>query len=207
MYKIIQEFLKAGLITESNSPYAALAILVKKKDGNHRLVIDYKKLNLLTIKDSSPLPNMEDTIRKLGKGYNYFSKLDLKAGFYQIPINEEDKDKTAVVTPFGHYQFNVLPMGLKNSPPTFQKVMINTLKSCRSFCLVYFDDIIVFSNSFDEYLDHLNQVFTALRDKQIVLNPPKCEIAVQKIIYLGHTITKDAVTSMNDRIKALEIKE
>ncbi|CAF4135629.1 unnamed protein product [Didymodactylos carnosus] len=86
--------------------------------------------------------------------------------------------------------------------------MINTLKSCRSFCLVYLDDIIVFSNSFDEHLDHLNQVFTALRDKQIVLNPPKCEIAVQKINYLGHTITKDTVTPMNDRIKAiLEIKE
>ncbi|CAF1299994.1 unnamed protein product [Didymodactylos carnosus] len=99
-------------------------------------------------------------------------------------------------------------MGLKNSPPTFQKVMINTLKSCRSFCLVYLDDIIVFSNSFEQHLDHLKQVFAALEDKNITLNPPKCEIAVQKINYLGHTITETTVTPMNDRIKTiLEIKE
>ncbi len=127
MYKLIQEFLSAGLISESHSPYAAPAILVKKKDGSYRFVVDYRKLNLVTIKDSSPLPNMEDTIRKLGQGYTYFSKLDLKSGFYQIPINENDKEKTAFVTPFGLYQFNVLPMGLKNSPPTFQKVMTDTL--------------------------------------------------------------------------------
>ncbi len=119
-----QEFINANLITESHSPYAAPAFLVKKHDGTHRLVVDYKKLNLITIKDSSPLPNMEDTIRKLGEGYKYFSKLDLKSGFYQIPIREADK-KTAFTTPFGLFQFNVLPMGLKNSPPTFQKVMTN----------------------------------------------------------------------------------
>ncbi|CAF3835454.1 unnamed protein product [Rotaria sordida] len=121
MYNMIQEYLKAELVTESHSPYAAPAFLVKKHDGTYRFVVDYKKLNLITIKDSSPLPNMEDTIRKLGEGYRYFSKLDLKSGFYQIPIREADKEKTAFTTPFGLYQFNVLPMGLKNSPPTFQK--------------------------------------------------------------------------------------
>ena len=119
MYKLIQEFLRAGLISESHSPYAAPPILVKKKDGSCRFVVDYKKLNLITIKDSSPLPNMEDALRKLGQGYSYFSKLDLKSGFYQILIKETDKEKTAFVTPFDLYQFNVLPMGLKNSPPTF----------------------------------------------------------------------------------------
>ena len=141
MYKLIQEFLRVGLISESHSPYAVPAILVKKKDGSLRFVVDYKKLNLITIKDSSPLPNMENALRKLGRGYSHFSKLDLKSGFYQIPIKETDKEKTAFVTPFGLYQFNVLPMGLKNSPPTFQKVMTDTLKSCRNFSLVYLDDI------------------------------------------------------------------
>ncbi|CAF4448439.1 unnamed protein product, partial [Rotaria magnacalcarata] len=157
MYKLIQEFLKAGLITASHSPYAAPAILVKKKDKSFRLVVDYKRLNAITIKDSSPLPNMEDTIQKLGKGFSYFSKLDLKSGFYQIPINNSDKEKTAFVTPFGLYQFNVLPMDLRNSPPTFQKVMTDTLKACRHFCLVYLDDIIVFSRSFSDHLDHLKR--------------------------------------------------
>ena len=98
---MIQEFLTAKLVTESHSPYAAPAFLVKKHDGTHRFVVDYKKLNLITIKDSSPLPNMEETIRKLGEGYNFFSKLNLKSGFYQIPIRDADKAKTAFITPFG----------------------------------------------------------------------------------------------------------
>ena len=124
---------------------------------------------------------MEDALRKLGQGYSYFSKLDLKLGFYQIPIKETDKEKTAFVTPFGLYQFNVLPMGLKNSPPTFQKVMTDTLKSCRNFSLVYLDDIIVFSKSFQEHLHHLERILLALQAKQLILNPPKCVFAVNEI--------------------------
>lgn len=208
MYKLMQEFLQAGLISESHSPYAAPAILVKKKDGSFRFVVDYKKLNLVTIKDSSPLPNMEDTIRKLGQGYNYFSKLDLKSGFYQIPINAADKAKTAFVTPFGLYQFNVLPMGLKNSPPTFQKVMNDTLSSCRNFALVYLDDIIVFSKSFDEHLYHLERVLSSLQAKNLILNPPKCVLAADQIDYLGHTISRTHIRPMKEKIEAiLQIKE
>ncbi|CAF0988774.1 unnamed protein product [Rotaria magnacalcarata] len=203
MYKLMQEFLKAGLITESHSPYAAPAILVKKKDGSYRFVVDYKRLNLITIKDSSPLPNMEDTIRKLGQGYNYFSKLDLRSGFYQIPIKNADKEKTAFVTPFGLYQFNVLPMGLKNSPPTFQKVMTDTLESCRPFSLVYLDDIIIFSKSFDEHLHHIECVLSALQTKNLVLNPPKCVFATNQIDYLGHTISQRRITPMKEKIEAI----
>lgn len=203
MFQIIQEFLQAGLITKSHSPYAAPALLVKKKDDSFRLVVDYKKLNLITIKDSSPLPNMEETIRKLGQGYKYFSKLDLKSGFYQIPITDKDKEKTAFITPFGLFQFNVLPMGLKNSPPTFQKVMNDTLQSCRQFAFVYLDDIIVFSKSPDEHLMHLDQMFSALLSKHFVLNPPKCEIMVSTINYLGHTINEMTITPLDDKIQAI----
>ena len=110
------------------------------------------------------------SLRKLGEGYKFFSKLDLKSGFYQIPIREMDKEKTAFVTSFGLYQFNVLPMGLKNSPPTFQKVMMDTLKECRTFALVYLDDIIVFSKSFEKHLSHLEQVLHALQSKNLVLD-------------------------------------
>ncbi|CAF1489537.1 unnamed protein product [Adineta steineri] len=208
LYELIQEYLEAGLVTESHSPYAAPAFLVKKKDDTYRFVVDYKNLNLVTIKDSSPLPNMEDTINKLGQGYTHFSKLDLKSGFYQIPINHTDKEKTAFVTPFGHYQFNVLPMGLKNSPPTFQKVMTNTLKSCRQFAIVYLDDIVVFSKSYADHRDHLEQVFIALSARNLVLNPSKCELLVSQIDYLGHTISETTVTPLQDRIQfILDIKE
>jgi hypothetical protein len=208
MYKLMQEFLQAGLISESHSPYAAPAILIKKTDGTHRFVVDYRKLNAITIKDSSPLPNMEDTLRKLGAGYHYFSKLDLKSGFYQIPIRDADKQKTAFSTPFGLYQFNVLPMGLKNSPPTFQKVMTDTLKSCRLFSLVYLDDIIIFSKSFPEHVHHLECVLTALQATQLVLNPPKCVFAVNQIDYLGHTISHNKINPMKEKIQAIiDIKE
>lgn len=203
MFTMIQEFLQAGLISASHSPYASPAFLVKKKDGAFRLVVDYKKLNLITIKDSSPLPNMEETIRKLGPGYQYFSKLDLKSGFYQIPIRDEDKPKTGFITPFGLFQFNVLPMGLKNSPPTFQKVMADALKNCRPFSLVYLDDIIVYSKTYEEHLNHLNQVFRALHERNFVLNPPKCEILRQRINYLGHTIDKDTIKPMTEKIEAI----
>ena len=208
MFNMIQEFLRAGLVTESHSPYAAPAFLVKKNDGTYRFVVDYKRLNLITIKDSSPLPNMEDTIQKLGEGYKYFSKLDLKSGFYQIPIKEADKEKTAFTTPFGLFQFNVLPMGLKNSPPTFQKVMTNTLAPCRKFVLVYLDDIIVYSKTYADHLSHLTQVFLALADRKFILNPPKCELLVSQINYLGHTISEKLIQPMKEKIQAiLDMKE
>ena len=181
----------------------APAFLVRKKDDTYRFVVDYKRLNLITIKDSSPLPNMEDTLRKLGHGYKFFSKLDLKSGFYQIPIRKADQAKTGFITPFGLFQFNVLPMGLKNSPPTFQKVMSNTLQACRQFALVYLDDIIVFSKSYEEHLSHLRQVFMALSEKNFVLNPPKCELVVSEINYLGHTISEKLITPMKEKIDAI----
>ena len=208
MYNMIQEFVRAGLVTESHSPYAAPAFLVKKHDASHRFVVDYKRLNLITIKDSSPLPNMEDTIQKLGGGYKYFSKLDLKSGFYQIPIREADKAKTAFITPFGLFQFNVLPMGLKNSPPTFQKVMSNTLAPCRQFALVYLDDIIVYSKTYKDHLTHLEQVFLNLTHRHFVLNPPKCELLASQINYLGHNISETGITPMQEKIQAiLDMKE
>ena len=151
---------------------------------------------------------MEDALGELGQGYSYFSKLDLKSGFYEIPIKEADKEKTAFVTPFGLYQFNVLPMGLKNSPPTFQKVMTDTLKSCRQFSLVYLDDIIVFSKSFREHLYHLERVLLALQAKSLILNPPKCVFAANEINYLGHTVSQTKITSMREKIEAiLQVKE
>ena len=208
LYNMVQEFLAANLVAESHSPYAAPAFLVKKHDGTYRFVVDYKRLNTITIKDSSPLPNMEATIMKLGAGYKYFSKLDLKSGFYQIPIREEDKEKTAFITPFGLFQFNVLPMGLKNSPPTFQKVMSNTLQFCRHFALVYLDDIVVFSKTYEDHMFHLAQVFSAIHDRNFVLNPPKCELLVSQIDYLGHTVSATTITPLKERIHViLDMKE
>lgn len=203
MYKIVQELLYYGLIRKSYSPFAAPALLVAKHDGSWRMVVDYKKLNNMTIKDNYPLPNMEQTIRRLGGGYKFFSKLDMKSGFWQIPIKEEDKHKTAFTTADGLYEWNVLAQGLKNSPPSFQRVMAEILSSCRQFSLVYIDDIVVFSRSFEEHLNHLQQLLSTLSQYNFQLNPPKCKLFHQKIDYLSHVITAEGFQPNNERIQSI----
>ncbi|CAF4957616.1 unnamed protein product [Rotaria sp. Silwood1] len=203
MYKIVQELLHFGLIRPSDSPYAAPALLVAKQDGTWRMVVDYKKLNNITIKDNHPLPNMEQAIQLLGGGYNFFSKLDMKSGFWQLPIKEEDKFKTAFITPDGLFEWNVLAQGLKNSPPSFQRVMTDILSPCREFSLVYIDDIVVYSRSFEEHLNHLAQVLAALSKHNFQLNPVKCNIFHQHIDYLSHTISEFGVKPNNEKIQAI----
>jgi transposase InsO family protein len=203
MYKIVQELLYFGLIRPSYSPYAAPALLVPKHDGNWRMVVDYKKLNNITIKDSHPLPNMEQAIQTLGGGFKFFSKLDMKSGFWQIPIEEEDRHKTAFITPEGLYEWNVLAQGLKNSPPSFQRVMTEILSPCRQFALVYIDDIVVYSRSFEEHLQHIHQVLSVLSQHNFQLNPSKCSILRQQIDYLSHTISEQGVKPNNEKIQAI----
>ncbi|CAF1521257.1 unnamed protein product [Rotaria sp. Silwood1] len=203
LFKFQSTFDTTGLIRESQSPYAAPALLVKKKDQTWRLVIDYKKLNAITIKDNYPLPNMEATLQTLGAGYHYFSKLDLKFGFWQLPINEKDRFKTAFITPFGLFEWLVLPQGLRNSPPSFQRIMNNVLGAYSEFCLVYLDDIIIFSKDFNQHLNHIEQVLNASKSHNLILNPAKCEIAKQQIEYLGHVITPTTITQANRFIGAL----
>ncbi|CAF1561633.1 unnamed protein product, partial [Rotaria sp. Silwood1] len=203
MYKIVQELLHFGLIRPSDSPYAAPALLIAKQDGTWRMVVDYKKLYNITIKYNHPLPNMEQAIQLLGGGYNFFSKLDMKSGFWQLPIKEEDKFKTAFITPDGLFEWNVLAQGLKNSPPSFQRVMTDILSTCREFSLVYIDDIVVYSRSFEEHLNHLTQVLSALSKHNFQLNPVKYTIFHQQIDYLSHTISEHGVKPTNEKIQAI----
>lgn len=203
MYKITQDLLYHGLIRKSYSPYAAPALLVPKSDGSWRMVVDYKKLNNITIKDNHPLPHMEQTIQRLGGGYKFFSTLDMKSGFWQIPIKEEDRHKTAFITPDGLYEWNVLAQGLKNSPPSFQRVMAEVLAPCRHFSLVYIDDIVVFSRSFDEHVDHMQQLLSMLSKYNFQLNPPKCNLFQRQIDYLSHIISEDGFRPNNEKIKAI----
>ena len=203
MDKIVGELMEAGLIRPSYSPYSAPALLVAKKDASWRMVVDYKKLNGITIKDNYPLPHMEQTIQRLGQGYRYFSKLDMKSGFWQIPIKEEDKHKTVFVTPNGLYEWNVLAQGLKNSPPSFQRVMSDVLSDCREFALVYIDDIVVFSRTFEEHLDHLNKILFNLFKRNFQLNPLKCDILHEQIDYLSHTVSCSGVKPTDEKIRAI----
>ena len=146
--RLIEQFLEAGIIQESNSPYAAPAFIVPRKDNRPgRLVVDYRALNRITIPDASPLPHGEDLLQELGKGYRYFSKLDLKCGYHQFRIPSVDRPKTAFVVSQGHYEFCVLSMGPQNAPAAFQKIMCKIMKPCRDFCHVFLDDIVLCSVS------------------------------------------------------------
>ncbi|CAF3363996.1 unnamed protein product [Rotaria socialis] len=199
----IDNMLKAGIIIPSHSPWSSPVVLLKKPNGEFRFIIDYRKLNSITTKDCYPQPTVEELINRLG-GHSWFTKLDLKSGYYQIPIHPADKSKTAFITQDGLYQFQVLPMGLMNAPPSFQRVMNNIIGYNRwDYILVYLDDILVFSHSFDDHMKHLQQLFNVLNTHQFTLNLAKCSIAQQSIEFLSHTITKDSIVPSKQRIQAI----
>ncbi|CAF4630864.1 unnamed protein product [Rotaria socialis] len=189
--RLIEEFLEAGIIQESNSPYAAPAFIVPRKD-NHpgRLVVDYRALNKITVPDASPLPHTEDLLQELGEGYKYFSRLDLKSGYHQFRLPPADRPKTAFVVSQDHYEFRVLSMGPQNAPAAFQKIMSKLMQPCRAFCHVFLDDIIICSKSFAEHIHHLKSVFETLAKDKLVLNASKCELAVQRVVVIGHKVSE-----------------
>lgn len=150
--------------------------------------IDYRKLNESTVKDSYPLPRMDDCLDSLGEA-NVFSTLDCNAGYWQIPIAPEDRHKTTFTCHCGTYQCKRLPFGLCNAPATFQRAMDMILAGVRwQICLVYLDDIIVFSRSPEEHIGHLGQVFKLLADAGVSLKASKCHLFTQEVEYLGHVV-------------------
>ena len=156
----LEEMLDQGVVRPSTSPWASPVVMVKKKDGSLRFCVDYRKLNEVTEKDAHPLPRIDDTLESLS-GARYFSTLDLKSGYWQGPIREEDKKKTAFCTSSGRlYEFNRLPFGLCNAPATFSRLIDYVLTGLSwEACLYYLDDIIVFSRTWKEHLEKLAAVF------------------------------------------------
>lgn len=199
----IDKMIQAGIIIPSHSSWSSPVVLLKKPNGEFRFIIDYRRMNSITIKDCYPQPTVEELLNRLG-GHTWFTKIDLKSGYYQIPIHSSDKAKTAFITQDGLYQFQVLPMGLMNAPPTFQCIMNNIIGYNRwDYILVYLDDILVFSNSFEDHMKHLQELFTVLSDHQFTLNPTKCSIAQNSIEFLSHTITSNSITPSKERIQAI----
>jgi len=202
--KIIEDMKQQGVIEESYSPWVSPAVMVKKKDGSIRFCVDYRKLNSVTIKDSFPLPRIDDIFDKLS-GNSWFSTLDLKNGYWQIKIRPEDKEKTAFSIGKGLWQFTVMPFGLCNAPATFERLMEKVLLPLlNKDCLVYLDDVIIFATNFDELLERLRKVFLKLRSSNLKLNPKKCSFLKRKIKYLGHVVSERGIATNKEKISAVK---
>ena len=184
----LKKQLEAGIIEPSNSEWAAPVLFVPKKDGRLRFCVDYRKLNEMTLKDSYPLPRMDDCIDSLGHA-EYFTTLDAYSGYWQMYIRKQDRSKTAFVTHSGTYQYIRMPFGLTNAPASFQRALDMILTNYKwKTCLVYLDDIIVFSNSIEEHIRHVDEILDCLKRSGITLKIKKCKFFTKSVEYLGHII-------------------
>lgn len=205
----VNKMLEQGIIQPSISPWSSpVWVVPKKMDASgkqkYRLVIDYRKLNDVSIDDRYPLPNISDLLDQLGH-CQYFTTLDLASGFHQIEVDPNDVEKTAFSVDNGHYEFLRMPFGLKNAPSTFQRVMDNILMGIQNEkCAVYMDDIIIYSSTIHEHISRLREVFTRLRKANLKIQPDKCEFLRKEVAYLGHLITKDGVKPNPNKVAAIK---
>lgn len=202
----VEKLKEHDIIRPSTSPWNSPVVLVKKKDSTFRFCVDYRKLNSITKVMSYPLAHMNDVFDAVGEAKaKYFSSLDCANGFWQIPLEEESKRRSAFVTHSGVYEWQRLPFGLSNSTSSFQ-LMINKVLQGLHYknVLVYVDDILIFSKTFEEHLVHLGEVFSRLKTAKLTLKPSKCKFGVAKVNYLGHVLSKEGVEVDDAKIKIVK---
>ena len=199
----LKEMKEEGIIKPSKSPWASPVVLAPKKDGTIRFCVDYRKLNSITIRDAYPIPRIDDTLNALQEA-KFVSTLDLRSGYWQVEMDKDSKEKTAFITHKGLYEFNVMPYGLTNAPATFQRLMDVVLAGLKwQCCLVYIDDVIIYSPTFDQHLNDLKEVFQTLREANLTLKASKCYFCRREMKYLGHIITQDGIKPDPTLIKAV----
>nr|KAG5712690.1 hypothetical protein BaRGS_029745 [Batillaria attramentaria] len=201
----LAEMLELGVIRKSESPYSSNVVLVRKKDGRLRFCIDLRRLNSLTIKDAYSLPRIEDTLGAL-TGSQWFSKLDLRSGYWQVELAEEDKEKTAFsVGNLGFFECNRMPFGLTNAPATFQRLMEICMGDAHlTACLLFFDDILVFSKTVDTHLHRLDLVLQKLEDAGLKIRLDKTDLLQRFVSFLGHVVTPEGVHTCPEKIECVK---
>jgi hypothetical protein len=201
--KQLDELLAKGFIKPSTSPYGAPVLFVKKKDGTLRMCVDYRGLNRITRKNRHPLPRIDELIDRF-RGARYFSKLDLLSGYHQQRIFEPHTHKTAFRCRYGHYEFNVVPFGLTNAPASFSTMMRTVLNPVLDKCVVaYLDDILIYSKTKKEHLQHLRTVLRILRQNGLYAKLSKCTFLQEETEFLGHVISKEGVHTNAGLVKAI----
>ena len=193
--------LKNDLIEKSNSNWSSPCLLVPKPDGSYRMCTDYRKLNAVTKTDTYPIPRIDDCIDSVGNA-QVVSKFDLLKGFWQVPLTDNAKELSAFVTPKGLFQYKVMPFGMKNSPATFQRI-INDVIGDVPHCSAYIDDIIVYTDNWDQHMETMRLLFEKLLHAKLTVNLNKCEFGHARVQFLGHVVGHGVVTPVEAKVKAI----
>ena len=202
--KHLQEMLALDAIRVSQSPYVSPVVLIRKPNGQIRFCIDFRKLNSKTKRDAYALPRINEMFDSL-YGARWFSSLDIKSAYWQVEVEEADKEKTAfTVGPLGFYECNRMPFGLSNAPATFQRLMENCLSDMNmQSCLIYLDDIVVFSRTFEEHIERLEKVFERLVEAGLKLSPAKCNLFQKELKYLGHIVSPEGIATDPKKVECV----
>ncbi|GJR28492.1 hypothetical protein Tco_1104724 [Tanacetum coccineum] len=200
----LKELQDKGFIRPSSSPWGAPILFVKKKDGSFRMCIDYRELNKLTVKNRYPLPRIDDLFDQL-QGSQFFSKIDLRSGYHQLRVHEDDILKTAFRTRYGHFEFTIMPFGLTNAPAVFMDLMNRV---CRpyldKFVIVFIDDILIYSKTREEHVEHLRLVLGLLKKEKLYAKFSKCEFWLREVQFLGHVINGNRIHVDPSKIEAVK---
>ena len=202
--KILKDYSDHGFTRESKSNFASPVIFVKKKDGSIRMCVDYRALNKITIKNKYPLPRTSELFDQL-QGAKWFSKIDLRSGYHQVRIHPDDVHKTAFSTRYGLYEFLVLPFGLTNAPATFMNLMQNIFRPLLDqFVIVFLDDILIYSKTKEQHVQHVKQVLELLREHKLYAKESKCEFFKRSVSFLGHVISERGLEMEKEKVKAIQ---
>jgi transposase InsO family protein len=198
--RLIQELLDKGLIRESGSEWGSPVLFVPKPENKWRMCVDYRALNACSDKDTTPLPRIDDCLRAFGTA-RYFTKLDLLSGFWQVLVAEEDRHKTAFNTIYGKYEFKVMPFGLTNAPATFQKMMNQILRPyLHKFCVVYLDDIIIYSHTLEKHAEQLSTVLAMLKEYGLYARTSKCSVGKEEVEFCGYILSAGQIRPQRNKV-------
>jgi hypothetical protein len=195
--------LSRGIIRKSNSSYASPVLLRTKSDGSWRFCVDYRHINSLTPHDSFPIPRVQDLLRRSANA-KYISTMDAEKGYWQIQMDQRSKKYTAFCTDRGFFEYNCMPFGLKNAPATYQRMMNELLKGLNDFCLVYQDDVLVFSKTFKEHKMHIRAVLEKFREAGLTLISKKCQFGKQFVKFLGHVVSSSGTGMNPEKVSAIK---